>query len=86
MSAPRFCGQIALGNSTASRLFQFLRQPFQQKLAFDFPAVWRSTILLHKVKMLNAMGLVVEIFVRCKNISYSHQVKAERSRLNALLK
>jgi hypothetical protein len=86
MSAPRFCGQIALGNNTASRLLQFLRQPFQQKLAFDFPAVWRSTILLHEVKMLNAMGLTVEIFVRCKNRSCSHQVKAERGSLNALLK
>jgi len=86
MSAPRFCGQIALGNNTAARLFQVLRQPFQQKLAFDFPAVWRATILLHKVKMLNAMGLTVEIFVRSKNRSYSHQVKAERGSLNALLK
>jgi hypothetical protein len=86
MSAPRFCGQIALGNNTASRLLEFLRQPFQQKLSFDFPAVWRSTILLHKVKMLSAMGLAVEIFVRCKNISYSDQVKAERGSLNALLK
>jgi len=86
MSAPRFCGQIALGNNTASRLLQFLRQPFQQKLAFDFQAVWRSTVLLHKVKILNAMGLAVEIFVDCKNISYAHHVEAERSSLNALLK
>ena len=86
MPASRFRGQISLGNETASRLLQSLRELFQQKLAFDFPAVWRSTILLHKVKMLNAMGLVVEISVRCKNLSYTHQVKAERGILNALLK
>ena len=58
MPASRFRGQIALGNDTASRLLQSLRELFQQKLAFDFPAVWRSTILLHKVKMLNATSLV----------------------------
>jgi len=67
MPASRFRGQIALGNDTASRLLQSLRELFQQKLAFDFPAVWRSTILLHKVKMLNAMGLVVEIFALANN-------------------
>ena len=86
MPASRFRGQISLGNDTASRLLQSLRELLQQKLAFDFPAVWRSTILLHKVKMLDAMGLVVEISVRCKNLSYTHQVKAERGILNALLK
>jgi hypothetical protein len=86
MPAARFRGQITLRNKRVSRTLQFLWQSFQQKLAFYFPAVWRSTILLHKVKMLNAMGLAVEIFARCKNITYSHQVKAERGILNALLK
>jgi len=60
MPASRFRSQIALGNDTASRLLQSLRELLQQKLAFDFPAVWRSTILLHKVKMLNPIGFAVE--------------------------
>src|SRR6266567_4282349 len=60
LPARGLCCQITLSDHIASRTLEFIRELFQQKLAFDFPAVWRSTTLLHKVKMLNAMGLAVE--------------------------
>ena len=60
MPASRFRGQIALGNDTASRLLQSLRELFQQKLAFDLAAAWCCPVLLHKIKMLNPIGFAVE--------------------------
>ena len=62
MPASRFRGQIALGNDTASRLLQSLWQLFQQKLALNFTAVWRSRTHLHKIDMLKPIGCGVEIF------------------------
>jgi len=64
MSAPGFRSQITLRNKTTSRLLQLLRQPFQQKLAFDLAAAGLSPVHLHKIKMLNAIGFAVEIFAQ----------------------
>ena len=64
MSASRFRGQITLGNDTASRLLQSLRKLFQQKLALNFTAALCCPVLLHKIKMLNAIGFAVEIFAQ----------------------
>ena len=62
MPASRFRGQIALGNDTASRLLQSLRELFQQKLALNFTTVWRSRTHLHKIDMLKPIGFTVEVF------------------------
>ncbi len=64
MPASGFRSQIALRNDTAARLFQSLRQLFQQKLAFDFAVARRSPVHRHKIKMLNAIGFAVEIFAQ----------------------
>ncbi len=61
MSPPGFRGQITLSNETTPRMLQFLWQPFQQKLAFNFAAARGSPISLHKIKMLNAIGFAIEI-------------------------
>jgi hypothetical protein len=62
MPASRFRGQIALGNDTASRLLQSLRELLQQKLALDFTAAGLSPVHLHKIKMLKPIGFAVEVF------------------------
>ena len=67
MPASRFRGQIALGNDTASRLLQSLRELLQQKLALDFPAIWNSRLHWCKVRMLTAISLAVEIFALANN-------------------
>ena len=60
MPASRFRGQITLGNDTASRLLQSLRELFQQKLALNFTAARCCPVPLHKIKMLNPIGFAVE--------------------------
>jgi hypothetical protein len=54
--------QIALCNWIMPPTTELFRQPSNQKFSFDFPIGWRSTIPLHKIKMLNTMSVVVEIF------------------------
>ena len=61
MSPPGFRGQITLSNETTPRMLQFLWQPFQQKLALDFPAVWNCGLHSCKIRMLIAINVAVEI-------------------------
>jgi hypothetical protein len=60
MPASGFRSQITLRNQTASRLLQSLWELFQQKLSLNFTAARCCPVLLHKIKMLNAIGLAVE--------------------------
>ncbi len=60
MPASRLRGQVALGNDTASRLLQSLRELFQQKLALNFTAAGLSPVHLHNIDMLKATRFVVE--------------------------
>jgi hypothetical protein len=58
VSATRLIREVALRDLKPSRTQNFRGQSLNQKFAFDFPIVWRSTLFLHKAKMLNAMSLV----------------------------
>jgi len=47
--------QITLRDRIVRPVLEFLRQPLNQKFAFDFPILRRSIVRLHKMEMLNAM-------------------------------
>jgi hypothetical protein len=58
LSAGRFRRQVTLLDNKASRPFQVVRQPVDQKFPFNFAIVSRSIISSHRMNMLNAKHLV----------------------------
>ena len=58
LSAGQFGCQIALLDNKASRPFQVVRQPFDQKSSFNFAIVSRSIVSSHKLDIVNAMRSV----------------------------
>src|SRR6266496_3043631 len=60
------CCQITLCDDIAPRTLKFFRQQFKQKLALDFPAVWKSLLHWCEVRMLTTINLSVETFALAK--------------------
>jgi hypothetical protein len=57
LSAGQFGCQIALLDNKASRPFQVVRQPFDQKFSFNFTIVSRLIVPSHRLDIVNAMRL-----------------------------
>jgi hypothetical protein len=55
LSTSRLGCQITLLDNKASRLFQIVRQPFDQKFSFNFAIVSRSIVPSHKLNIVNVM-------------------------------
>src|SRR5690242_1614076 len=58
LSACRFCCQVTLRDWIMAAALQFLRQPLDQKFAFNFPILSRPIVHSHKAEILNATALV----------------------------
>src|SRR5215211_4450323 len=84
LSIRRLGRQITLLDNKASRLLQIVRQPFDQKLPFNFSIVSRSIDPCHKLNIINVMRSVSR-FSRSRKWNRCTQRVARRPRLCRLI-